>query len=190
MTRFRGAKACSKWLQERSDDHNIQSDNRVFLLEHTSVLIPGAICEDHVILDVLVLFRKRPTVLLSGNFRNWKSAISDSIVHHQSLPQGVGHNLRKVDVDAASHVHNRRPIQASEPEESNALDPSSLPPRCKESASSATVALFLIFNDGFVQMCEDQGPPRVHPIRRVFAVPYCPPSVGATKLWWIPLSFC
>ena len=26
MTRFRGAKACSKWLQERIDDHNIQSD--------------------------------------------------------------------------------------------------------------------------------------------------------------------
>ena len=26
MTRFRGAKVCSKWLQERIDDHNIQSD--------------------------------------------------------------------------------------------------------------------------------------------------------------------
>ena len=24
---FRGAKVCSKWLQERTDDHNIQSDN-------------------------------------------------------------------------------------------------------------------------------------------------------------------
>ena len=28
MTRFRGAKVCSKWLQERIDDHNIQSDNK------------------------------------------------------------------------------------------------------------------------------------------------------------------
>ena len=28
MTLFRGAKACSKWLQERSDDLNIQSDNK------------------------------------------------------------------------------------------------------------------------------------------------------------------
>ena len=28
MTRFRGAKVCSKWLQERSDDNNIQSDNK------------------------------------------------------------------------------------------------------------------------------------------------------------------
>ena len=26
MTRFRGARVCSKWLQERIDDHNIQSD--------------------------------------------------------------------------------------------------------------------------------------------------------------------
>ena len=26
MTRFRGRKVCSKWLQERIDDHNIQSD--------------------------------------------------------------------------------------------------------------------------------------------------------------------
>ena len=26
MTRFRGAKVCIKWLQERIDDHNIQSD--------------------------------------------------------------------------------------------------------------------------------------------------------------------
>ena len=26
MTRFRGAKVCSKWLQERIDDHNKQSD--------------------------------------------------------------------------------------------------------------------------------------------------------------------
>ena len=26
MSRFRGAKVCSKWLQERIDDHNIQSD--------------------------------------------------------------------------------------------------------------------------------------------------------------------
>ena len=26
MTRFRGAKVCSKWLQERIDDQNIQSD--------------------------------------------------------------------------------------------------------------------------------------------------------------------
>ena len=26
MTRFRGAKVCSKWLQERIDDHSIQSD--------------------------------------------------------------------------------------------------------------------------------------------------------------------
>ena len=26
MTRFRGAKVCSKWLQEIIDDHNIQSD--------------------------------------------------------------------------------------------------------------------------------------------------------------------
>ena len=28
MTRFRGAKVCSKWLQERIDDHNKQSDNK------------------------------------------------------------------------------------------------------------------------------------------------------------------
>ena len=28
MSRFRGAKVCSKWLQERSDDHNIQSDSK------------------------------------------------------------------------------------------------------------------------------------------------------------------
>ena len=28
MIRFRGAKVCSKWLQERIDDHNIQSDNK------------------------------------------------------------------------------------------------------------------------------------------------------------------
>ena len=28
MTRFRGAKVCSTWLQERSNDHNIQSDNK------------------------------------------------------------------------------------------------------------------------------------------------------------------
>ena len=28
MTRFRGAKVCSKWLQERIDDHNIQSENK------------------------------------------------------------------------------------------------------------------------------------------------------------------
>ena len=27
-TSFRGAKVCSKWLQERIDDHNIQSDNK------------------------------------------------------------------------------------------------------------------------------------------------------------------
>ena len=26
MTRFRGVKVCSKWLQERIDDHSIQSD--------------------------------------------------------------------------------------------------------------------------------------------------------------------
>ena len=26
MTRFRGAKVCRKWQQERNDDHNIQSD--------------------------------------------------------------------------------------------------------------------------------------------------------------------
>ena len=26
MTRFRGAKVCNKWLQERIDDHRIQSD--------------------------------------------------------------------------------------------------------------------------------------------------------------------
>ena len=26
MTRFRGAKLCSKWLQERIDEHNTQSD--------------------------------------------------------------------------------------------------------------------------------------------------------------------
>ena len=26
MTRFRGAKVCSKWLQERFDDRSIQSD--------------------------------------------------------------------------------------------------------------------------------------------------------------------
>ena len=26
MTRFRGAKVCSKWLQERIDDHSIESD--------------------------------------------------------------------------------------------------------------------------------------------------------------------
>ena len=26
MNRFRGAKVCSKWLQERSDDRNVQSD--------------------------------------------------------------------------------------------------------------------------------------------------------------------
>ena len=28
MHRFRGAKVCSEWLQERIDDHNIQSDNK------------------------------------------------------------------------------------------------------------------------------------------------------------------
>ena len=28
MTRFRGAKVCSKWLQERSDDQNTQCDNK------------------------------------------------------------------------------------------------------------------------------------------------------------------
>ena len=28
MTRFRDAKVCSKWLQERIDDHRTQSDNK------------------------------------------------------------------------------------------------------------------------------------------------------------------
>ena len=31
--------------------------HQVFLLAHSSVFVPGAICEGHVILDVLVLFR-------------------------------------------------------------------------------------------------------------------------------------
>ena len=212
----------------------VQSPTRcpsgIFLLEHSSVFVPGAICEGHVILmsscSSAESSNRPPQRATSGS---WKSPISNSTVHHQSLPQGVGHNLRKIDVDAASHVHNRRPIRASEPEERHnavAAPPNSsrthrhCPPRCRESASSATCRSLPhlrrracadvrrpgtptgTFRYGTSSPClrwkgVNPSRPRMcsfhnsHDCRSYILPTRCLGSwPGATKLWWIPLPFC
>ena len=154
---------------------------RIFQLKHSSVFIPGAICERplHPWMSSRSSASAQPSssgaTPGTGRVRS-----ANSTVHHQSLSQGVRHNFRKVNVVAASHVHNRRPIQASEPEER--YNTVATPPNSSwtsrhfyQNAGSQLrappVALVLIFNDGLVQKCEDQGSPGVHPIRCVFAMP-------------------
>ena len=45
ITRFRGTKVCSKWLQERIDDHNIQSNCKYKKwTEHIKVRIQYCVC--------------------------------------------------------------------------------------------------------------------------------------------------
>ena len=44
MTRFRGAKVCSKWLQERIDDHNKQSDYKCTIGLQSENSVIGYVC--------------------------------------------------------------------------------------------------------------------------------------------------